>query len=83
VGDAPIPPTALPGSRDRGSSKNKAAWILSAAPGAVSPRMRRLFVDRQYSPSTGMNQSEWEIILEELTRMGYIEKKEPETDGGE
>jgi hypothetical protein len=45
--------------------------------------MRRLFVDRQYSPSTGMNQSEWEIILEELTRMGYIEKKEPETDGGE
>jgi hypothetical protein len=41
------------------------------------------FVDRQYSPSTGIDQSEWEIILMELTRMGYIVKKEPESDGGE
>jgi hypothetical protein len=63
--------------------RNKAARILSAAPGAVSPRMQRSFVDRQYSPSTDMDQSEWEIILEELTRMGYIIKKEPDSDGGE
>jgi hypothetical protein len=34
-------------------------------------------MDRWYSPSTGMGRSEWEIILEELTRMGYIVKKEP------
>jgi hypothetical protein len=27
--------------------------------------------------------NEWEIILEELTRMGYIVKKESESDGGE
>jgi hypothetical protein len=47
---------------------------------AISPRMRRSFVDRQYSPSTGMDQSEWEIILEELTRMGYIVKKKPDSD---
>jgi hypothetical protein len=40
-------------------------------------------VDRQYSPLTGMDWSEWEIILEELTRMGYIVKKESESDGGE
>jgi hypothetical protein len=39
------------------------------------------FVDKQYSPSTGMDQSEWEIILKELTRMGYIVKKEPNSDG--
>jgi hypothetical protein len=37
-------------------------------------------VDKQYSPSTGMDQSEWKIILEELTRMGYIVKKEPESE---
>jgi hypothetical protein len=67
----------------KGSVKKKASQILSAAAGAISPRMRRSFVDRQYSPSTGMDQSEWEIILEELTHMGYIVKKEPESDGGE
>jgi hypothetical protein len=39
--------------------------------------MRRSFVDRQYSPSTGMGLSEREIILEELTQMGYIVKEEP------
>jgi hypothetical protein len=34
------------------------------------------------SPSTGMDRSKWEIILEELIHMGYIVKKEPvsETD---
>jgi hypothetical protein len=47
------------------------------------PRMQRLFVDRQYSPSTGMGLSEWEIILEELTRMGYIVKKELNIDSTE
>jgi hypothetical protein len=40
--------------------------------------MRRSFIDRQYSPSTGMDHSEWEIILKELTLMGYIVKKEPD-----
>jgi hypothetical protein len=39
--------------------------------------MRWSFIDRKYSPSTGMDQSEWEINLEELTRMGLILKKEP------
>jgi hypothetical protein len=43
--------------------------------------MRMSFVDKQYSPSTGMDQREWEIILKELTRMGYIVKKEPNSDG--
>jgi hypothetical protein len=55
-------------------------WILSSAPGAISPRMRMSFVDRRYSPSTGMCPSEWEIILDELIRMGYIAKKEPDSD---
>jgi hypothetical protein len=63
--------------------EKKAAQILAAAPGAISPHMRRSFVYRQYSPLTGLDQSEWEIILEELTRMSYIVKEEPDSDGGE
>jgi hypothetical protein len=42
----------------------KASQILSAALRAISPRMRRSFVDRQYSPSTCMDRSEWKIILD-------------------
>jgi hypothetical protein len=45
--------------------------------------MWRPFVDRQYSPLTGMDLSEWKIILDELTRMGYIVKKELNNDGNE
>jgi hypothetical protein len=69
--------------RRRYFTKNKAAQILSAAPRAISPRMWRSFVDRQYSPSIGMDLSEWEIILDELTHMGYIVKKEHNSDGNE
>jgi hypothetical protein len=29
-----------------------------------------------------MDQSEWEIILKDLTRLGYIVKREPDSDGG-
>jgi hypothetical protein len=83
MGDAPRPSSGPPRGRGRGSVRNKAAQILSAAPGAISPRMRRSFVDRQYLPSTEMDRSEWEIILEQLTRTGYIIKKEPYSDGGE
>jgi hypothetical protein len=57
--------------------------ILFAAPRAISLHMRRSFVDRQYSPLIGLDLSEWEIILDELTRMGYIVKKEPDSDGNE
>jgi hypothetical protein len=56
--------------------RREAARILSD--GAISPRMRRSFVDRWYSPSIGMGLSEWEVILDELIRMGYIVKKEPD-----
>jgi hypothetical protein len=82
--DDTLGPSNVP-SRGRGkySTKNEAAQILSAAPGAISSHMRRSFVDRQYSPSTGMDLSEWEIILDELTRMGYIVKKEHDSDGNE
>jgi hypothetical protein len=85
VDDAPRPSSALPRGhgRGRGSTRKKAAQILATAPRAISPHMRRLFVDRQYSPSTGMDQSEWEIILEELTSRGYIVKEGPDSDGGE
>jgi hypothetical protein len=64
-----------------GSAKNKAAQILADASGMISHWMKRLFVDRQYSPSTGMDRSEWEIILEEHTCMGYLVKQEPVSKG--
>jgi hypothetical protein len=56
------------GREDR-SMRKEAARILSATPDAISPRMRRSFVDRRYSPSTDMGLSEWEIILDELIHM--------------
>jgi hypothetical protein len=70
--DAPGSSSGLPRCRGRGrdSVRKKATQILAAAPGVILPRMRRSFVDRQYSPSTGMDQNEWEIILEEYTCMG-------------
>jgi hypothetical protein len=64
-----------------GSARSKAARILSDTPKAILPHMQRSFMDRQYSPSIGMDRSEWEIILEELTRMVYIVKKEPLSEG--
>jgi hypothetical protein len=39
------------------SEKNKVARILVDASRAISPQMRHPFVDRQYSPSTGMDRS--------------------------
>jgi hypothetical protein len=45
--------------------------------------MPRSFIDRRYSPSTIMGLSEWEAILDELIRMGYIVKEEPDIDHNE
>jgi hypothetical protein len=85
LNDTSGPSNAQPRGRGRGhgrcSMKNKATWILSAAPRAISLHMQRSFVDRQYSPSTSMDLSEWEIILDELTPMGYIVKIETDSDG--
>jgi hypothetical protein len=53
-----------------GAPRKKVACILANASGVISPRMRCSFVDGQYSPSTDMDRSEWEKILEELTHMG-------------
>jgi hypothetical protein len=44
--DAPGPTSALPNGYGGGSARSKAARILSGAPRAVSPRMRRSSVDR-------------------------------------
>jgi hypothetical protein len=67
--------------RGKGFMKKKASQTLSATSGAISPHMRRLFVDRQYSPLTGMDRREWKIILDQLIHMGYIVKEEPDSDG--
>jgi hypothetical protein len=45
--------------------------------------MKRSFAEGRYSPWTGMDRSEWEIILEHLIRMGYIAKEEPVSDTSE
>jgi hypothetical protein len=44
--DTPRPSNTLSRGHGKYSTKNKATQILSAAPGAISPRMRRSFVDR-------------------------------------
>jgi hypothetical protein len=59
-----------------GFARSKVAWILSDTPGDILPHMKRSFVDRQYSPSTDMDMSEWEIILKQLITMGYIVREE-------
>jgi hypothetical protein len=79
--DAPGPSSIMSKGHGKGSAKKKSSQNLSTAPRAISPRMQRSFVDGQYSPSTDMDRSEWEIILDGLIRMGYIVKKEPDSDG--
>jgi hypothetical protein len=64
-----------------GSVKNKVSRILANPSRVISPRKRHSFLDRQYSPSTGMDQSEWEIILEELIHMGLLVKQESVSEG--
>jgi hypothetical protein len=61
-----------------GSMRKDVVWILSAAPGAISPHIQRSLLDRCYSPSTSMGLCEWEIVLNELIHAGYIVKKEPD-----
>jgi hypothetical protein len=83
LSDAPKPSNIKSKGRGSDSMKRKPERIWSATPRTISPRMRRSFVDRRYSPSTGMCLSEWEIILDELIHMGYIVKEEPDSDCNE
>jgi hypothetical protein len=76
-----VPSSAPPRGYGASSVKNNAVRILADAPGAISPCMRRSFVDRRYSPSIGMDRSKWEIILEEIIHMGFIVKQEPVSEG--
>jgi hypothetical protein len=55
-----------------GSTKNKVLRLLADAARAISPGMRCCFVGRQYSPSTSMDCTEWEIRLGELIHMGFL-----------
>jgi hypothetical protein len=74
-------PSCVPSDYGRNSAKNKAARILEDTSKAISPHMRCSFIDRKYSHLTGMDRSEWEIILEELIRMGFLVKHEPISEG--
>jgi hypothetical protein len=75
VGGVPVLLSAPPSGCCGSSTRNKVVRILADASGVISPHMKHTFVDRQYSPSTGMDRSEWEIILEELIRMGFLVKQ--------
>jgi hypothetical protein len=55
--------SALPKCYNRGSVKSQAVQILSDAHGDILPLIKRSFVNREYSPLTGMDRSEWEIML--------------------
>jgi hypothetical protein len=44
------------------------------------PHIRNSFLEKRYSPSTGMDRSEWEIILEQLLVMGLDVKLEVVSD---
>jgi hypothetical protein len=79
--DVPGSLTCPPRGCEEGSVSNKAVQILADAAGAVLPRMRCSFVDRRYSPSTGMDHSEWKIILEELICMEFLVMREPVSEG--
>jgi hypothetical protein len=70
------------GKKSHGGSsmKDKAMKILAdsevGTSDNISPRIKRSFVERRYSPSIGKDRSEWEIILEQLLIIGLIEKEE-------
>jgi hypothetical protein len=83
--DAPGPSFALPRGHGhgRGSVRKKGRIDFVCYPRSYLAPHAEVIVDRQYSASTDMNQSEWEIISEELTHMDYIVKREPDSDGGE
>jgi hypothetical protein len=63
-----------------GSANDKVTRILADSKmrtsSDISPRIKRSFVERRYSPSTGMDRSEWEIIVEQLLIMGLNVKEE-------
>jgi hypothetical protein len=61
----------------------EAVRILSTAPRSISLCMRMSFVNRRYSPLIGIGLGEWEVILDELTRMGYMKREEPDSDHNE
>jgi hypothetical protein len=57
------PSSAPPKGCGGGSTRSKVARILTGASEEISSHMKRSFVERRYSPSTGMDQNEWEIIF--------------------
>jgi hypothetical protein len=66
------------------SMKDKTAKFLIDSKAGTSDDLphcvRRSFNERRYSSSTGMDRSEWEIILEQLLVMGLILKEEVVSD---
>jgi hypothetical protein len=59
AGEALGPLVAPPGVCGGSSTRDRATRILPDTPESILPHMRQSFVDRQYSPLTGMDQSEW------------------------
>jgi hypothetical protein len=62
------------------SAKDKAKKVLldseAGTSGDLSPRVRNSFLERRYSPSTGMEFHKWQIVLEQFMAIGMIVKEE-------
>jgi hypothetical protein len=64
--------------------KDKTRRILAdsevGSSGDLPPWIRNSFLERRYLPSTGMDHSECEVILEQLLAMRLIVKQEVVSD---
>jgi hypothetical protein len=64
----------------RGSTKAMANWVLIDVGAGTSNELplviRQSFKDDRYSPSTGMEEIEWQIMLEQFVASGVVVKDE-------
>jgi hypothetical protein len=62
----------------RGSAKVKTSRVLldveAGASDDLPPLVKQSFKEDHYSPSTGMEESEWKIMLEQFIAMGVVVK---------
>jgi hypothetical protein len=79
----PLQGSASQNSRGHGSAKAKDRKILldseAGTSGALPRRIQSSFLEGRYTPSTGMDISEWQVIFEQFVDMGIIIKSEVES----
>jgi hypothetical protein len=74
------PPSSSVRGRGRKSTTVVAEWVLVNVEAGASDELplviRQSFKDGQYSPSTGMEEVEWQIMLEQFIASGVVIKDE-------